>query len=127
MKGRLILAVITTMLDELLVIVLLIWGLPKLGVKLPLFVLVLIGVLWTCFAVVMYVAGSKILGKKPVSGLTDMVGFKGVVTTALIPQGLVKINGELWTARSVTSNIEQGSRIEVESQKGLILIVHQIN
>ena len=127
MNGRLIIAVVSTMLDELLVIVLLVWGLPKLGIKLPVAVLVLIGVLWTCFAVLMYVAGSKILRRKPISGLTDMVGFKGVVATALVPQGLVKIKGELWTARSVTGNIEQGSHIEVDGQEGLTLIVRQVN
>ena len=123
MNGRLIIAVVTTLLDEAAIIFLLVWGLPKLGISLPVAVLVLIGILWTVFAVVLYLSGIKILRQKPLAGQTDMTGSNGKVIRDLTPEGMVKISGELWTARSTTGNIHKDEKIEVTGQKGLTLIV----
>lgn len=127
MSGRLIVAVVTTILDEAAVIFLLVWGLPILGVKLPIGVLVLIGVLWTSFAVTLYFSGIKILRKKPLAGQTDMTGFRGKVVRDLSTQGMVKIGGEIWTARSASGIIRKNEEIIVESQNGLTLIVRRAN
>jgi len=125
MNGRLLIAVVTTILDEALVIFMLVWGLPKLGIKLPVTVLVAIGIVWTGFAVLLYVSGSKILRKKPLAGQTDMIGFQGRVVKDLSPAGMIKINGELWAARSAAGNIRKNEEVEVESQDGLTLIVRK--
>jgi membrane-bound ClpP family serine protease len=127
MSGRLIIAIITTLLDEILIIFLLVWGLPKLGIHLPIALLVLIGVLWTSFAVMMYVFGSKILRKKPVTGFTDMSGCKGKVVKSLSPEGMIKIDGELWKARTNESPIGVNEEVEVLSQNRLILTVKRLD
>ena len=125
-RGRLIIAVVTTLLDEALVLVLILWGLPMLGVKLPLPILIIIGLLWTGFAVLMYIAGTKALRRKPVTGLSDMIDTKGKVAKILKPDGMVKINGELWAATSSDGEtIQNGVDIIVESQNGLKLIVRK--
>jgi membrane-bound serine protease (ClpP class) len=123
MNGRLIIAVVTTLLDEAVLVFLLVWGLSKLGISLPVAVLVLIGILWTVFAVVLYVSGTKVLREKPMVGQTDMTGSNGKVIKDLTPEGMVKISGELWSARSTTGNIHKDEKIEVTGQEGLTLVV----
>ena len=124
---RLIVAVVTTLLDEALILFLILWGLPRLGVDLPLYAMVIIGLLWTAFAVFLYISGTKALRRKPVTGLTDMTGSRGIVVKELRPEGMVKINGELWAARSIYGEtIPKGERIVVENQAGLKLTVRKV-
>lgn len=127
MRGRLIIAVITTLLDEAVIIVLLLWGLPRLGITLPVPALVVIGILWTGFAVLLYISGSKVLRKKPVTGLTNLIGFKGTVVKPISPEGMVRINGELWSARSLEGSIKSGEVIIVEGQDRLTLLVRKVS
>jgi membrane-bound ClpP family serine protease len=126
MKWRLVIAVITTLLDEAIVIVLILWGLPRLGIYLPIPVLVGIGVLWTAFAILLYISGSKVLSKKPLSGLTDLIGFKGKAVTPISPKGMVRVNGELWEAISLEGTIQKGENIIIEKQDRLKLTVRKI-
>jgi membrane protein implicated in regulation of membrane protease activity len=126
MKWRLIIAVITTLLDEAIVIVLILWGLPRFGIYLPVPILVIIGVLWTVISILLYIAGSKVLNKKPLSGLTDLIGFKGKAITPISPIGMVRVNGELWEAVSLEGTIQKGENIIVEKQDGLQLTVRKV-
>ena len=126
MKWRLVIAVITTLLDEAIVIAFVLWGLPRLGIYLPIPVLVGIGVLWTAFAILLYISGSKVLSKKPLSGLTDLIGFKGKAVTPISPKGMVRVNGELWEAISLEGTIQKGENIIIEKQDRLKLTVRKI-
>lgn len=56
-------------------------------------------------------------------GLPGMVGCKGRVASPLIPQGLVRIKGELWIAKSTSGNIDAGEEVIVVEQDGLKLVV----
>ena len=61
------------------------------------------------------------------TGLTDMTGARGIVVKELRPEGMVKINGELWAARSTDGEtIQKGERIVVENQVGLKLTVRKV-
>ena len=126
MKWRLVIAVITTLLDEAIVIAFVLWGLPRLGIYLPIPVLVGIGVFWTAFAILLYISGSKVLSKKPLSGLTDLIGFKGKAVTPISPKGMVRVNGELWEAISLEGTIQKGENIIIEKQDRLKLTVRKI-
>jgi len=126
MKWRLVIAVITTLLDEAIIIMLILWGLPRLGINFPIPALVVIGVLWTGFAILLYLSGSKVLNKKPLSGLTDLIGFKGIAVTSISPKGMVRVNGELWEAISLDGNIQKGENIIIEKQDGLKLNVRKV-
>ena len=125
MKARLIIAVVSTLLDEVVIVAILLWVLPYFGISLPVPIMILIGVLWLSFAIFLYVSGNKIFYKKPLAGQTNMVGLKGLVVKPLSPEGMVKINGELWEAQTTGDVLRQGERVIVEGQDGLKLIVRK--
>ncbi len=59
---------------------------------------------------------------RPAVGVEDLVGRTAVAATALVPDGQVRVHGEIWAARS-TSRVEQGARVMVRSVDGLVLEV----
>jgi membrane protein implicated in regulation of membrane protease activity len=123
MKGRLIIAIITTILEEAAIFVVGVWGLPKIGVKLPLWGILLIMIGWVTYGTITYRAGTQALMIGHTIGLSNMVGVKGKVASPLNPEGMVKVNGELWKARSESGNLETGEQITVVGQDRLKLIV----
>ncbi len=125
MKGRLIIAIVSTTLEEVALAVGVLWGLPKLGIYIPLWVLIIVMVAWCAYAVVTYRMGSRALRRKPVHGLMPMLGSEGKVASPLVPEGMVRIKGELWVAKSAGGEIDAGVEITVVGQDGLKLIVRQ--
>ena len=101
------------------------WGLPQLGIHLPLAVLIILMAVLAAYAVITYRLGSQALKRKPVAGLSDMVGSKGKVVSPLDPEGLVKIKGELWRSSSAGRRIDAGEEVIVVGQEGLKLIVRR--
>jgi membrane-bound ClpP family serine protease len=122
-KGRLIIAIVSTLAEEAAMAAVVLWGLPRLGIYIPLWVLIAVMVAWGAYAVFTYRMGSRALRKKPVTGLTAMVGSQGKVVKPLVPEGFVRIRGELWRAISAGESIEVGEEITVVGQDGLRLIV----
>ncbi|UCH42551.1 MAG: NfeD family protein [Dehalococcoidales bacterium] len=127
MTGRLILAIISFILEETAIVVIVLLGLPRLDVHLPLPVLITMMVAWAAFSVFTYRMGSRALRRKPVLHLPDMVGSTGTVANRLAPDGLVKIKGELWVAKLEEGELEAGSRIIVVGQDRLKLNVRASN
>ncbi len=101
------------------------WGLPQLGIQIPLAGLIALMVAWLAFSVFIYQMGSRALRKKPVVGLPAMVGSKGKLVSLLATEGLVRISGELWVAKSAGTRIDAGEEIIVAGQDGLKLIVRR--
>jgi membrane-bound ClpP family serine protease len=125
MTGRLIVAIVSTLLEEAALVAAVLWGLPLLGIHLPLYGLIALMVAWGAFAVFTYQMGSRALRKKPVVGLPDMVGSKGKTASRLDPEGLVRIKGELWESKSAGRRINAGEEVTVVGQDGLRLIVRR--
>lgn len=123
MSGRLILAVISTILEEAALVVIVLVGLPELGIKLHLAVLIVLMVVWAAIAVLNYQAGSRALKRQPVVGLGTMIGSRGRVVKPLQPEGLIKVGGELWQAKSMDIDIDSGNEVIVVGQDRKILIV----
>ena len=123
MSARLIMAVLSNLLIEAIIVVVILWGLPRLDIHLPVYGLVLICVAFLIYAVISYNIGSRTLRKKPVPGFTTMVGVEGQVVIRLAPEGLVRIEGELWNARSENGPIDVGTDVIVVSQNGLKVVV----
>ncbi len=123
MTPRLILAIVSNLLEEATIVVIVLWGLPRLGIRLPLVVLIVLMVLWLAISVIIYQAGSRALKKKQLIGLTDMVGTQGKVVKPLAPEGMVKIKGELWLAKSASGEMKLGVEVLVVGQNGLKLVV----
>jgi membrane-bound ClpP family serine protease len=122
-NARLILAILSSLLDEALIIGVLLWGLPKLGVDIPMPVVIIAVILFALFAVFSFRIGTRVLKMKPVPGLPDLIGVEGKVVKILGPKGVVKIDAELWDARSLEGTIEVGAEVIVVAQKGLKLEV----
>ena len=125
MKGRLIIAIISTLLEEAALAVIVLWGLPKLGIHIPLWVLILVMLGWGAYTVITYRMGSRALRRKPVHGLTAMLGSEGEVVSPLAPEGMVRIKGELWRAKSASGRMDTGEEVTVVEQDGLKLIVRK--
>ncbi|MFC2067105.1 NfeD family protein [Chloroflexota bacterium] len=123
MTARLILAIVSTSMEELAIYVIWRWGLPELGIQLPLQVLIVVMVAWVIFSVTVFHIGTRALKRKVVFGLPSMMGGKGKAACPLDPEGLVKIKSELWGATSVDGDIDTGEKVTVVGQDGLKLMV----
>ena len=127
MKGRLIIAIVSTTLEEIALALGVLWGLPKLGIHIPLWVLIIVMMAWAAYTVTTYQMGSRALRRKPVHGLTAMLGSEGKVVRSLAPEGLVRIKGELWKAKSASGSMDIGEKVIVVGQDGLELTVRKRN
>ena len=125
MNARLIVAIISTMLEEAALAVIVLFGLPELGVEIPLAGLIALMVVWLAVSVIIYRIGSRALRRKPLEKLPDMVGSRGRVVSPLAPEGLVRIEGELWMAKSASGKINLGNKVAVVKQDGLRLVVRR--
>ncbi len=123
MTPRLVLAIISNLLEEVAIVVIVLWGLPGLGIHMPLPGLITLMVLWLAVSVMIYRTGSRALERKQVVGLPHMVGSQGKVVSPLGPEGMVRIKGELWVARSAGGELKSGEKVIVVGQDSLKLIV----
>ena len=125
MMARLILAVISTILEEAAIVVIVLWGLPQIRIQIPLWGLIALMVVWGAYSVFTYQLGSRALRRKQMVGLPDMVGGRGEVISPLAPEGMVRIKGELWVAKSASGEMEAGGEVIVVRQDGLKLVVRE--
>ena len=125
MSGRLIIAIVSTTLEEVALAVGVLWGLPKLGIHIPLWVLIIVMLAWGAYTIITYRMGSRALRRKPVHGLTAMLGSEGKVVSPLVPNGMVRIKGELWRAKSASGRMDTGEEVTVVGQDRLKLIVRK--
>ncbi len=122
---RLVLAIISTLLEEGAIFVIWRWALPRFGIELSLYVLIIIMVGWLVYAVVTFIVVTRALGKKAVIGLQTMIGSRGKVARPLAPEGMVRIKGELWGATSEEGEIDIGEEVIVVGEDGLKLVVRK--
>jgi membrane-bound serine protease (ClpP class) len=80
-------------------------------------------ILTTVFFVFILGLGIKAQRRKPTTGVEGLTGESGDVIEALQPEGVVRVNGEIWNAESLSGTIEKGSRIQVVKIDGLKLFV----
>ena len=124
--ARLILAIVSTSLEEVAIVAIWRWLLPEFGIELPLPVLIGVMAAWAAFSVSLFVFTTRTLKRQTVVGLPTMVGSKGKVASPLAPEGLVRIRGELWGATSGEGNVDMGEEIEVVGEDGLKLVVRRV-
>ncbi len=124
-RPRLIFAIVSTILEEIAIAAVAIWGLPQIGVKFPLWATLLIMIVWLLYSVYTFKKGTKALKIGHILGMPNMIGTKGRVTSSLNPEGWVKIRGELWAAKSLSGEIQPGQDVIVIGQKRLKLEVKE--
>ena len=123
MTVRLTLAIISTILEEAAIGVIVLWGLPQLNIHIPLWGLIIMMVVWAAYSIFTFRIGTRALMRGDVVGLPNMIGCKGAVVSPLTPEGLVRIHGELWIAKSAGGEMKKNEQIIVVSQDRLKLVV----
>ena len=124
-RPRLIFAIVSTIIEEIAIAAAGIWGLPQIGVDFPLWGIVLVMLAWLVYSIYTFKKGTKALKIGHILGMPNMIGKKGRVTSALNPEGWVKIRGELWSAKSLSGEIQPGQDVIVTGQKRLKLEVKE--
>jgi len=122
MSARLVLAILSTLLEEAALVVVVLWGLPQVGIEIPLAGLILLMLVWVGFSIFTYQMGSRAL-RRPVVDLPVALGSKCKVIRRLELDGIVGIKGEIWEAKSAHGNVEVGEKVTVIGNDGLKLIV----
>ncbi|MBI2847786.1 MAG: hypothetical protein HYX83_01275 [Chloroflexi bacterium] len=122
---RLVIAIVTTIFEEAAIVVAVLWGLPALGVRFPVWLLIVLMAGWAAYSVSVYRLGTKALKRKPVAGLSSLDGCQGTAVTSLSPNGMVRIMGELWSAQSADGVIDPGDMVEVVGRENMKLRVRR--
>ena len=123
MSTRLLISIINNLLIEAIIVTVILWVFPRFGVHIPLYGLILICIAFLIYATVSYNVGSRTLKRKPLPGFTTMIGVEGETVNRLAPEGLVRIEGELWSSISENGPIDEGTHVIVVHQNGLKLVV----
>jgi membrane protein implicated in regulation of membrane protease activity len=117
------LIVLASLLDDAAVLALIFLGLWFFHVKITWVLILVIGLVMVVFIFIMHKAVVPSLRRKKVTGIECMIGMVGKVTEPLKPQGLVRIKGEYWKAKSVEGDIGIGEEVEVVRIDGLSMEV----
>ncbi|WP_297514521.1 NfeD family protein [Thermococcus sp.] len=125
-KGARLLKLIALIADEIIVGVFLLVVLPALGIEVPVLIIGLIlGILLVKDVLIApYVLGGG-LEKRPKAGPESLVGRTAVVVDDLSPEGLVKLDGELWRARCLHGTARRGEKVRVVEVDGTKLLVER--
>jgi membrane-bound serine protease (ClpP class) len=122
---RLIMAVVSTALEEAAIWALWRFLLPEFDINLHVGILVGVMAAWGIFSIWLFLFTTRALKKQTTVGLPSMVGAKGKAAGSLNPEGMVKIRGELWSAVAEQGNIAAGEEIIVTGENGLKLLVRK--
>jgi membrane-bound ClpP family serine protease len=123
---RLIMAVISMIIEQAAIFAIWRWLLPGYGIKLGVWVLIVAMAGWLVIGTGLYIFGTNALKKQVTTGLTTLIGFEGEAASDLNPEGTVKVNGEIWSALAEDGTIEKGKSITVVGEDGLKLRVNKI-
>ena len=117
------LIVLASLLDDAAMLVLIFLALRFFHVKIIWPIILVAGLAVVIFFVIMHKAVVPALRRRQMTGTAGMIGVTGKVTQALKPQGVIKINGEYWKAKSIDDDIDIGEDVEVVGINGLVLEV----
>lgn len=123
---RLALAIISMALEQAAIWLIWRWVLPEFGIKLRVAVLITIMAAWAIIGTWLFIFTTRALEKQTPAGRPSMIGTAGTVTTRLSPEGMVRIKGELWSARSTEGDIGAGEDIVVTGEERLKLMVRKV-
>ena len=122
---RLVLAVISTGLEEVAIWAIWRWVLPDFGIRLSWLPLIVIMIAWAAFGTWLFILTTRTIKQQAQVGLPSMVGSRGRVVGTLNPEGMVKIRGELWGAVSGGGKIGEGEEVIVVGEDSLKLTVRK--
>ena len=118
-----IFSIVTGLIEAAAIVAIVLWLLPVWGVNIPIWVLVLLMVAFGAYQFITYRIGKKALDRKPKVSPETVVGCCGKAITRLAPYGYVRVEGELWQASSVVTEVDEGEEIVVVGITRLKLFV----
>lgn len=107
------LIVLIALLDDVAALVLVFLVLWYFKIAVPLSLMIVIGLVLGTFIFVVHRAIVPSLRRKKVTGAEGMIGLAGEVVESLKPNGVVRVDGEYWQAKSVDGDIETGEEVEI--------------
>jgi membrane-bound ClpP family serine protease len=111
--------VLVALIDDVAALVLVFVILWALDVEIPVYILVIIGLVAGTFIFFVHRAVVPSLRRRKVTGKEGMIGLSGEVTQALTPQGVIKVEDEYWKAKSRGGDIPVGEEVEIVGIDGL--------
>jgi len=107
------LIVLVLLLDDAAALALVFLVLWFIGVRVPLWFGIVIGLLLGAFIFIIHKVVVPSFHKKQVTGAEGMVGLEGEVVKPLSPVGVVRVSGEYWKAISIEGHVAAGESIEI--------------
>ena len=107
------LIVVIALLDDVVALALVFILLWYFRVKIPVWVIIVLGLVLGTFVFIVHRAIVPSLRRRRVTGAEGMVGLNGEVVKSLKPDGVVRVGGEYWQAKSIEGDIEAGEDVEI--------------
>ena len=107
------LIVVIALLDDVVVLALVFALLWYFKVEIPVSVIIVIGLVLGTFVFIVHRAIVPSLRRRKVAGAEGMVGLVGEVVKSLKPDGVIRVSGEYWQAKSLEGDIEAGEDVEI--------------
>jgi len=117
--------VVLALIDDIAILALVVFILFLAGVRLPVPVLVILGLAVITSIYFLHRAIVRALRRRLVTGAEGMIGAFGKTVETLAPAGMVEIKGEYWKAVSPHGKIEEGCDVKVVGISGLTLEVKE--
>ena len=116
-RGYTIYAIVGTIVELSLLLIVLLWILPLFGIVLPLWITGILAAIVLGTSYFTYYMGRRALSKKVRYDLESMVGSAGIVLESFEHNGYVKIGNELWKANS-SAPVKSGDEVVVTAVNG---------
>jgi len=116
-------SLVRTLFDEAALAALVLWLLPRFGISIPVWLVVVFMVAWAVYSYLTSRLVEKVIGRAVAVGAEALVGVKCTATTPLFPNGNVRVGTELWRAHSIAGDIETGAEAVIVGINKLTLLV----
>ncbi len=117
------LKVLVLLLDEAAAVVLVLLFLWFFRIRIPLWIAIVGALLLGTLAFVVPKVVIPSFHARKVTGSEGMIGLEGQVIEPLTPVGAVRVEGELWKAKSVAGDVPAGETVEIMKLNKLVLEV----
>ena len=105
--------VLVSLIDDVIIIAVVILALWFFKVDLPLWAMILIGLVIAAYIYIRTWAVIPSLRRGKVTGAEGMIGLVGEVVESLTPGLVIKVCGEYWQAKCLDGDMETGEEVEV--------------
>lgn len=120
-------AVLSSVVEQAILVAVVLVLLPKLEIHIPLWALVFMMVALGAYGYLSFRLGRSVLQKVPMMSPEAMIGRRCTAVTALAPKGYVKVAGELWQASSQALVVGKGQEAVIVGIEEMTLLVTPVD